>query len=114
MKKKKRILLKIKDFTVRSRSFKSLLNGVIEQDTDLRMEQADNLELITKKAPTDQGKKRTCSLRIVAPSILSQIRSYWRGVSNFSVLPAVRPPGSMRSARPLSKQELLVLAWKVP
>ena len=31
--KKKRILLKIKEFSVQPRSFKSLLNGVIEQDT---------------------------------------------------------------------------------
>ncbi len=33
--KKNRILLKIKDFHVQHRSFRSLLNGVVEQDTDL-------------------------------------------------------------------------------
>ena len=53
-KKKKRILLRIKDFTVQERSFKSLLNGVIEQDTDLKIESADELKVVTKKAPTDQ------------------------------------------------------------
>lgn len=50
--KKKRILLRIKDFTVQTRSFKSLLNGVIEQDADLKMEQEGDLEVVTKKAPT--------------------------------------------------------------
>ncbi len=52
MAKKKRILLKIKEFGVQARSFKSLLNGVIEQDMDLKMETSDDLELMTKKAPT--------------------------------------------------------------
>lgn len=50
--KKKRILLQIKEFSVQARSFKSLLNGVIEQDMDLKMETADDLEVVTKKAPT--------------------------------------------------------------
>lgn len=52
MSKKKRILLKIKGFEVQSRSFKSLLNGVIEQGTDLKMETAGDLEVMTKKEPT--------------------------------------------------------------
>lgn len=51
--KKKRILLQIKEFAVQARSFKSLLNGVIEQDTDLKMESADDLEVVTKKSPTE-------------------------------------------------------------
>lgn len=50
--KKNRILLKIKDFFVRSRSFRSLLNGVVEQDTDLKIETAADLKTVTKKAPT--------------------------------------------------------------
>ena len=53
MKKKKRILLKIKDFYRPTKSFKSLLNGVIEQDTDLTTETADDLKVVTKVAPTD-------------------------------------------------------------
>ncbi|MCB0519712.1 MAG: bifunctional phosphoribosylaminoimidazolecarboxamide formyltransferase/IMP cyclohydrolase [Lewinellaceae bacterium] len=52
-KKKNRILLKIKDFFVRSRSFRSLLNGVVEQDTDLKIETASDLKVATKAAPTD-------------------------------------------------------------
>jgi phosphoribosylaminoimidazolecarboxamide formyltransferase/IMP cyclohydrolase len=50
--KKNRILLKIKDFFVRKRSFRSLLNGVVEQDTDLKIESAAELKLVTKKAPS--------------------------------------------------------------
>lgn len=52
-KKKNRILLKIKDFFVRPRSFRSLLNGVVEQDTDLKIETKDDLKVATKAAPTD-------------------------------------------------------------
>ena len=51
-KKKKRILLKIKDFYVPPRSFRSLLNGVVEQDTDLKTEVSSDLETVTTKAPT--------------------------------------------------------------
>ena len=53
-KKKKRILLKIKDFYVQPRSFRSLLNGVVEQDADLKTETAPDLKTATKKAPTQQ------------------------------------------------------------
>lgn len=52
-KKKKRVLLKIKEFSVQARSFKSLLNGVIEQESDLKVETADDLKVVTKKAPTN-------------------------------------------------------------
>ena len=50
--KKKRILLKIKDFYVRNRSFKSLLNGVVEQDTDLKIESPEDFKTVTTKKPT--------------------------------------------------------------
>lgn len=50
--KKGRILLQIKDFFVRSRSFRSLLNGVVEQDTDLKIETEADLKTVTTKAPT--------------------------------------------------------------
>ncbi len=50
--KKNRILLKIKGFFVRPRSFRSLLNGVVEQDTDLKIETAADLKTVTKKSPT--------------------------------------------------------------
>jgi phosphoribosylaminoimidazolecarboxamide formyltransferase/IMP cyclohydrolase len=50
-KKKKRILLRIKDFHVRPTTFKSLLNGVIEQDNDLKIETEKDLRPVTKKKP---------------------------------------------------------------
>ncbi len=49
--KKNRMILRIKDFTVQSRLFKSLLNGVIAQDADAKMETADHLEVVTDRAP---------------------------------------------------------------
>ncbi|MEY3368673.1 MAG: hypothetical protein RI973_1828 [Bacteroidota bacterium] len=51
--KKNRILLKIKDFFVRTRSFRSLLNGVVEQDADLRTETRSDLTVATTKAPSE-------------------------------------------------------------
>lgn len=50
-KKDQRILLKIKSFAVQERSFRSLLNGVVEQDTDLRTETASDLKTVTLRAP---------------------------------------------------------------
>jgi len=52
-KKKKRILLRIKHFDVARKSFRRLLNGVIEQDTDLRIEAAADLQVATKKQPAE-------------------------------------------------------------
>ncbi|HMQ59238.1 MAG TPA: bifunctional phosphoribosylaminoimidazolecarboxamide formyltransferase/IMP cyclohydrolase [Flavilitoribacter sp.] len=54
LKKKNRIILQIKDFIVQNRSFKSLLNGVIEQDADLRIESAADCKTVTKVAPTPE------------------------------------------------------------
>lgn len=53
-KKKNRILLKIKTFHRPQHSFKSLLNGVIQQDTDLKQETRKDLSTATRKAPSDQ------------------------------------------------------------
>lgn len=53
MKKKKRVLLKIKDFHLNKKIFKTLLNGVIEQDADLKTETATDLTAVTKKTPTE-------------------------------------------------------------
>lgn len=52
-KKKKRVLLRIKHFNIQKRSCKSLLNGMIEQDTDLNRETAIDLRKVTQKAPTE-------------------------------------------------------------
>lgn len=51
-KKEQRILLRIKSFDVRPRSFRSLLNGVVEQDTDLKTETEADLKAVTERAPT--------------------------------------------------------------
>lgn len=50
-KKKKRILLKIKSFHRNEKSFKSLLNGVIQQNTDLKQDGREDLKTATKRAP---------------------------------------------------------------
>ncbi len=46
--KKNRRILKIKDFFVQPKSYKSLLNGVIEQDSDLVIEGRSQFEAITE------------------------------------------------------------------
>ena len=51
-KKDTRILLKIKQFDVQSRSFRSLLNGVVEQDADLKTETEADLKTVTHRIPT--------------------------------------------------------------
>jgi len=51
--KKKRILMRIKSFDRTPRMFKSLLNGVIEQDTDLRTDTQEDLQLATQRAASE-------------------------------------------------------------
>lgn len=53
-KKKNRILLKIKEFHTSKKSFKSLLNGVILQDTDLKSSDDLTFETKTQLAPTKE------------------------------------------------------------
>jgi phosphoribosylaminoimidazolecarboxamide formyltransferase/IMP cyclohydrolase len=52
MKKKNRILLQQKLFNFPAKQFKSLLNGVIAQDFDKKIETAEELRTVTKIAPT--------------------------------------------------------------
>ncbi len=51
-KKDQRILLKIKSFEIGKRSFRSLLNGVVEQDADLKTETEADLRTVTQRAPS--------------------------------------------------------------
>ena len=51
-KKKKRVLLQYHHLQQQAQSFKSLLNGVIVQDTDLQTESADQFEVVTERQPT--------------------------------------------------------------
>ncbi|MGK0389093.1 MAG: phosphoribosylaminoimidazolecarboxamide formyltransferase/IMP cyclohydrolase [Maribacter sp.] len=52
--KKTRRILKISDFDVQPKSYRSLLNGVIEQDTDMKMEGAAEFQQVTEKAPATE------------------------------------------------------------
>jgi len=52
--KKNRILLVQKQATLPNKQFRTLLNGVLEQDKDLRSETAANFESRTNKQPTAQ------------------------------------------------------------
>lgn len=52
MAKSKRILLKLKSYAQQKRTFKSLLNGIIQQDSDVSTELASDMEVKTNTAPT--------------------------------------------------------------
>lgn len=52
-KKKKRVVLQIHTFEGQKKTFKSILNGVIEQDTDLNAETNADFNIITKKQPSE-------------------------------------------------------------
>ncbi|MEM9886787.1 MAG: bifunctional phosphoribosylaminoimidazolecarboxamide formyltransferase/IMP cyclohydrolase [Bacteroidota bacterium] len=51
--KKKRILLKLKIYPTSEKTYKSLLNGVIMHDTDLKIEVESDLKVVTKIVPSD-------------------------------------------------------------
>ncbi|QSE97804.1 bifunctional phosphoribosylaminoimidazolecarboxamide formyltransferase/IMP cyclohydrolase [Fulvivirga lutea] len=55
--KKNRILLKQKTPLTTKKQFKSLLNGVIEQDRDLKTDALEDLKTVTKKQPTESEMK---------------------------------------------------------
>jgi len=52
--KKKRVLMKIKHYNMGAKTFKSLLNGVIVQDSDTKTESDIDLECKTVRQPSDQ------------------------------------------------------------
>ena len=52
--KKNRILLQQKGGLTEKKQFKSLLNGVIEQDLDLKTDSRADLKVVTKKTPTER------------------------------------------------------------
>ena len=55
--KKKRVLLKIKDYHRQVKSYKSILNGVIRQDTDLKAEESEELVCKTTAQPSEEQVK---------------------------------------------------------
>lgn len=52
--KKKRVLLKQKPVETSTVQFKTLLNGVIEQDKDLSIQSSGDLQTVTKAQPTEE------------------------------------------------------------
>jgi phosphoribosylaminoimidazolecarboxamide formyltransferase / IMP cyclohydrolase len=52
--KKNRMILRRTAVQVAQKQFKTLLNGVIEQDKDLKTETAEDLKVVTKLAPTKE------------------------------------------------------------
>ncbi|MTI41522.1 bifunctional phosphoribosylaminoimidazolecarboxamide formyltransferase/IMP cyclohydrolase [Fulvivirga lutimaris] len=55
--KKNRILLKQNHKLTSTKMFKNLLNGVIEQDRDLKTDSFEDLKPVTKRQPTDSEKR---------------------------------------------------------
>lgn len=55
--KPNRIILQQKHTEVSSKSFRTLLNGVIEQDKDLKMEDLNDLQTVTKVVPSELEKQ---------------------------------------------------------
>lgn len=51
--KKNRIILQKKSYDFPRKQFKSILNGVIEQDRDLRMEEKSDFKVVTKSSPSE-------------------------------------------------------------
>jgi len=52
--KKKRVLMEIKHFDLKPKTFKSILNGVIEQDSDFDTSETKDLKIVTQLSPSDQ------------------------------------------------------------
>ncbi|MDD2283821.1 MAG: bifunctional phosphoribosylaminoimidazolecarboxamide formyltransferase/IMP cyclohydrolase [Paludibacter sp.] len=52
--KKNRIILILKDSKIKAKQFRSLLNGVLMQDKDLKTETPEELKVVTDKTPTEQ------------------------------------------------------------
>jgi phosphoribosylaminoimidazolecarboxamide formyltransferase/IMP cyclohydrolase len=52
--KKNRIILILKNAKTNTQQVRTLLNGVLVQDKDLKTETADDMKVVTEKAPTEQ------------------------------------------------------------
>ncbi len=55
--KKNRIILVQKSVVLPKRQFRTILNGVLEQEKDLITDQIENFELVTNSSPTEEEKK---------------------------------------------------------
>jgi phosphoribosylaminoimidazolecarboxamide formyltransferase/IMP cyclohydrolase len=55
--KKNRILLQGRSYSFQNKQFRSLLDGVIVQDKDLKTETGDDLRVVTKQAPGERERE---------------------------------------------------------
>ncbi len=55
--KKNRVILQRNEVKLSDKQFKTLLNGVIEQDKDLSLETADQMTTVTEKSPSEESIK---------------------------------------------------------
>jgi phosphoribosylaminoimidazolecarboxamide formyltransferase/IMP cyclohydrolase len=55
--KKNRVILQRNEVELAKKQFKTLLNGVIEQDKDLSLEGADQMKVVTEKSPSEESIK---------------------------------------------------------
>jgi phosphoribosylaminoimidazolecarboxamide formyltransferase/IMP cyclohydrolase len=53
--KKNRVILQRNEVALSNKQFKTLLNGVIEQDKDLSLEGADQMTVVTEKQPNEES-----------------------------------------------------------
>jgi len=52
-KKEKRVLMEINHYQRQPKSIKSILNGVIVQDTDMKVDESSNMSVVTKSSPSE-------------------------------------------------------------
>ncbi len=55
--KKNRVILQRNEVALNNKQFKTLLNGVIEQDKDLSLESADQMTVVTQQKPNEESIK---------------------------------------------------------
>jgi phosphoribosylaminoimidazolecarboxamide formyltransferase/IMP cyclohydrolase len=51
--KKKRIIIKLKHYNLSTKSYKTILDGIISQDVDLKTERKEDLKVVTKISPSE-------------------------------------------------------------
>ncbi len=83
--KKNRVILRLRDFDFPDKQFKSVLNGILQQDRDRKTETVSDLKLVTSKSRMLTNTTTWC-LPTSWQSIRAQMPLYWPKTSNWSVL----------------------------
>ena len=78
-KKGRRILLTIKNWALPARNFKTLLNGVIAQDKDLKIESEQGLEVMTNDSPSAEQMEDLLYANICAKHLKSNTIALVKG-----------------------------------